>query len=118
MKRVLVLSLWIVLFVAHPAWATHRTASWVAPTTNADGTPLTDLAGYNVYRCSATPCMRTTGTLLGTVTAPATSFPLPHGFQGFLAVTAFDTSGNESVESDTAPFDGLAPTAPGGLQVQ
>lgn len=25
------------------------TLSWEAPTTNADGTPLTDLAGYRIY---------------------------------------------------------------------
>ena len=25
------------------------TLTWVAPTTNADGTPLTDLAGYKIY---------------------------------------------------------------------
>ena len=25
------------------------TLSWVAPTENSDGTPLTDLAGYNIY---------------------------------------------------------------------
>ena len=25
------------------------TLSWVAPTTNADGTPLTDLAGFKLY---------------------------------------------------------------------
>ena len=117
MKRWIV-SLMIFLLSTTPAWATHRVATWVAPTTNADGTPLTDLAGYNVYRCAATPCTRAAGTLVGSVQAPATSFPLPHGFVGYLTVTAFDASGNESVEDGTVPFDGLAPTAPSGLSVQ
>jgi hypothetical protein len=27
----------------------QATLSWVAPTTNEDGTPLTDLAGYKIY---------------------------------------------------------------------
>ena len=111
---VLILAL---LLLAAPAWAGHRTASWTAPTTNEDGSPLTDLAGYRLYRCTATPCTRGAGTLLATVTAPATSFALSHGWQGFLTVTAFDTSGNESVENGTAPFDGLAPAAPSGVQI-
>lgn len=33
-----------------PCATVNFTASWTAPTTNADGTPLTDLAGYNLYR--------------------------------------------------------------------
>ena len=106
------------LLLATPAWATHRIASWTAPTTNEDGTPLTDLAGYRVYRCAVTPCTRAAGTLIATVTAPTTSFALPHGWQGYLTVTAVDTSGNESVEDGTAPFDGLAPSPATGLEVR
>ena len=106
------------LLSAIPAWAGHRTASWTAPTTNEDGTPLTDLAGYRVYRCPTTLCTRATGTLIGTVAAPTTTFPIPHGSQGFLTVTAFDTSGNESVEDGTAPFDVLSPGVPSGLEVR
>lgn len=106
------------LLFAAPAWAGHRTASWTAPTTNEDGSPLTDLAGYRLYRCSVTPCTRAAGMLLGTVAAPITSFSVPHGSQGFLTVTAFDTSGNESVESGTAPFDVLAPGVPSSLEVR
>ena len=34
---------------ASSAFAGTATLSWDAPTTNADGTPLTDLAGYKVY---------------------------------------------------------------------
>jgi hypothetical protein len=79
---------------------------------------LTDLASYRLYRCAATPCLKTVGALLGTITAPATTFVLPHGQRGFLAVTAMDTSGNESVESNTVPFDLVAPAAPTGLMVQ
>ena len=116
MKRLLLLC--ALLLFAAPAWAGHRTASWTAPTTNEDGSPLTDLAGYRLYRCSTTPCTRTTGTLLGTVTAPTTSFSIPHGSQGFLTVTALDRSGNESVENGTAPFDVLAPGVPSSLEVR
>lgn len=108
----------LVITMTGPAWAGHRTASWTAPTTNEDGSPLTDLAGYRLYRCSTTPCTRAAGTLIGTVAAPATSFSIPHASQGFLTVTAFDTSGNESAEDGTAPFDVLAPGAATGLEVR
>jgi hypothetical protein len=101
-----------------PAFAGHRTASWTAPTANEDGTPLTDLAGYRLYRCATSPCTRAVGTLIGTVAAPATTFSIPHSSQGFLTVTAFDTSGNESAESNSVPFDVLAPGPASGLTVQ
>ena len=32
-----------------PSAARAATVSWEAPTTNSDGTPLTDLAGYRIY---------------------------------------------------------------------
>src|SRR4030042_1896878 len=43
-----VLLIWLFLLVGS-AFAVDFTLSWDAPTTNADGTPLTDLAGYKVY---------------------------------------------------------------------
>lgn len=107
-----------ILFLITPAWAGHRTASWTAPTTNEDGSPLTDLAGYRLYRCPTTPCTRLAGVLIATVAAPATSVAIPHGSQGFLTVTAFDASGNESAEDGSVPFDVLAPGVPGGLEVR
>jgi hypothetical protein len=33
----------------NPPSGTTATLTWDAPTTNADGTPLTDLAGYRIY---------------------------------------------------------------------
>ena len=46
-----------VLLVAAPAGAGVLDASWTAPTTNTDGSPLTDLASYRVYyRTSNPPC--------------------------------------------------------------
>ena len=37
------------LFNASSLYAANVTLSWIPPTTNADGTPLTDLAGYKIY---------------------------------------------------------------------
>jgi chitodextrinase len=78
------------------------TLSWSAPTTNAGGTSLSDLAGYKVYsgvmsRTYGTPTdvsNSTTYTLTG----------LTSGTQYYIAVKAYDTSGNESVFSAEVPL--------------
>jgi hypothetical protein len=79
--------------------------SWTAPTTNADGTPLRDLAGYRLYVDTRTPTCP--GGSFHTVSSP-TSAPAPAetvsnqvtGLTAsatyFARVTAVDTSGNES----------------------
>jgi hypothetical protein len=80
-------------------------ASWTAPTTNTDGSPLTDLAAYRVYYSTQTaPCP---GTTRAEVVSP-TSSPganqtvsirltgLTGGTRYSVGVTAVDTSGNES----------------------
>src|SRR5438093_12507803 len=51
------LALGIVVFVTHPGSAAILDATWTAPTTNTDGSPLTDLASYRVYYSTgSTPC--------------------------------------------------------------
>src|SRR5947207_15271028 len=45
------------LLIAIPTEAGILDASWTAPTTNTDGSPLTDLASYRVYYgTSGAPC--------------------------------------------------------------
>jgi hypothetical protein len=77
------------------------TLIWDAPTSNTDGSPATDVAGYKIYY----------GTVSGTYTASidvgnTTSISLttlaasvPAGLY-YIAVTAYDTGGNESVYSN------------------
>jgi hypothetical protein len=69
------------------------TLTWDAPTTNADGTPLTDLAGYKVYY----------GTSSGNYTmAMDVGNVKTYKYEGlqsgtyYFAATTYDTSGNES----------------------
>ena len=69
------------------------TITWDAPTTNADGTPLTDLAGYKLYY----------GTSSGNYSVAidvgnVTTFKVDGLSSGtyYFAVTAYDASGNES----------------------
>lgn len=69
------------------------TLTWDAPTTNADGTPLTDLAGYKVYYGT------TSGNYTEVIDAGnVTTYKVENLSPGtyYFTVTAYDTSGNES----------------------
>lgn len=77
----------------------------------------TDMSHYNVYVCSPLPCTVTVAstksanipqTTLGVVP----SFALPTNTEGRAAVTATDTSGNESGLSVSLPFDRRSPAIP------
>ena len=121
---------WLVwlLLVASPVWAASPTSLdilWTAPTTSADGTPLTDLAGYRLYLEAPCPSLQ-----YATVSAP-TSAPGPDEtvattVTGLMPsttytarVTAVDDSGNESPCSSPATGMTLAasPPPPAGLPV-
>ena len=109
---------------AGPVQAGVLDASWTAPTTNTDGSALTDLASYRVYYGPATgPCP---GTAPLQVASP-TSSPGPNttvsvrltglvtGNLYYVSVSAVDLSGNESgcslVASASAQVDlSVAPT--------
>ncbi len=69
------------------------TLSWGSPSVSADGTTLTDLAGFKVYDGSSFGNY-TMVTDVGSLTEFTTD-PLPAGTYYF-SVTAYDTSGNES----------------------
>lgn len=69
------------------------TLTWDAPTTNADGTPLTDLAGYKVYY-GISSGNYTVSIDVGNVTTYKIDDLSPGTY--YFAVTAYDTSGNES----------------------
>jgi centrosomal CEP192-like protein/fibronectin type III domain protein/List-Bact-rpt repeat protein len=85
--------------------------SWTAPTTNADGSPLTDLAGYRVYLATSTPTCPGSAFLSvpSSTSTPGTGqsvasqvTSLAAGTTYFVRVSAVDTSGNESSCSPAA----------------
>src|SRR5437762_3309861 len=101
----------LILAAAEQARAGVLDASWTAPTTNSDGSPLTDLASYRVYYSPAgSPC---SGSSFFQVASPTPS-PSPNTTVSFrltglsagtlynVAVSAVDTSSNESACSTVA----------------
>jgi PKD repeat protein len=99
----------ITLTVA-PGHAASVQLSWQAPTTDADGSPLTDLAGYKVYyglRSAHYDVTLDVGNALSVAISG-----LIDGLTYYVAVTAYDTSGNESAFSNEVS---MQPSAPGPL---
>jgi len=106
-----VLTLAAVVAGAERVDAASLSLSWNAPTTNIDGTPLSDLGGYRVYLATTSPACP--GTSFLTVSSPTTT-PAPGqtvasrvaslsaGATYFMRVTAVDTGGRESPCSDLA----------------
>jgi protein involved in ribonucleotide reduction len=84
----------ISLFITSVSFAANVTLSWDPPTTNSDGTPLTDFAGYKVYS-GISSGNYTQSTDTGNVTSYTTT-NLSGGPTYYFAVTAYDSSGNES----------------------
>lgn len=84
-----------------------------------------DVSHYTVYACFTKGCVvtRTTGMKQpGSIVQPAVGvipdWLLPLDKEGTLAVSATDTSGNESGISVPVPFDSVAPAIPVNPQLQ
>ncbi len=74
--------------------------SWTAPTTNNDGSPLTDLAGYHIYYGASADLLTSQIDVVGSST---TSYVVNNLVSGtwYFAVTAFNSVGLESDLSNT-----------------
>jgi hypothetical protein len=77
------------------------TLSWVAPTENADGTPLTDLAGYTLYYGTNPSDLTQSVTVSGAASTTTEVKDLPAGTYYF-AVSAYNAMGLESQQSNVA----------------
>jgi len=113
---------WLILVVVLFSFAANAgdvTLSWTAPTQNEDGSPYTDPDGYKLYSGSVSggPYL-----LIRDVPDPATLsvdiVGLAAGTYYFVA-TAYNTSGEESVDSNEATkVIFTVPNPPGMLTVQ
>ena len=90
--------IFVLCCTAYVAHAGEITLSWNPPTTNEDGTPITDLAGYTVYYGTESGNY-SQSTNVGNVTTYQ-AIGLTDGATYYFSVTAHDTSGNESAYAD------------------
>ncbi|SNB46127.1 dockerin type I domain-containing protein [Geobacter sp. DSM 9736] len=82
------------LFSATLSHASQVTLYWDAPATYADGSPITDLAGYKVYAGSSSGNYDQPVDVGNKTSHTVTN--LPDEGTHYFAVTAYDTKGNES----------------------
>jgi peptidoglycan hydrolase-like amidase len=73
--------------------------TWTAPTTNTDGTPLTDLASYNIYHGQSATTLVKVANVLKSAALTYTDKPTPVPATWYWAVTAVNTAGTESAKS-------------------
>src|SRR3989304_692130 len=84
----------VILFAIIPAaHAGQVILSWDPPTTNADGTTLTDLAGYKVYYGTASGNYSTVIDVANVTSYTVTN--LTSNATYYFATTAYDASANE-----------------------
>jgi hypothetical protein len=129
----LVVALVWILHLAPAAEAGILDLAWNAPTTKADGTPLTDLSGYQVYSgttsrasCPPTPTPQFVASSTPGIVVTYQLTGLTEGTRYYVSVTAVDLGGNESACSnevdalaeadplDTTPPNNVSITSPSG----
>lgn len=93
----------MVHFTAFTAHAGQASLSWSPPTTNTDGTPITNLKGYKVY-VGTTSRSYDQKFDVGNSTSYSLN-SLADGSTYYFAVTAYNTSGVESTYSNEATKD-------------
>ncbi len=81
-----------------PVTAT-ATLSWVAPTHNTDGSPLSDLAGYNIYYGTDASALTQTIQVANAAALGYVVSGLAKGTTWYFAVTSYTAGGQESAPS-------------------
>ena len=112
-RRIALCAVLSVVLTAFHVHAARVSLSWTAPTTNQDNTPLTDLAGYKVYHGFASRSYDVTIDV--GLTTSAVLSDLQDGRTYYFAVTAYDTSGNQSLFTEVPYTTALADTDGDGL---
>jgi hypothetical protein len=107
------LSILIVVFlVILPISLFAATAEWNPPTQNEDGTPLTDLSGFNLYEVTGGGHVKVNTVLISTTICTGSpslcTYSIPSGVvvkHDSFVVTAVDSYGSESVDSISATYN-------------
>src|SRR3989338_5402020 len=110
MKKIWILLL-LPLFLARNCFAGEATLSWDPPTTNVDGSPLTDLGGYKIYYGIASGSYTTSIDVGNTVSYTVTNLIAETTY--YFAATAYDTLYNESgYSNEVSKISSISPTIP------
>ncbi len=110
MKKIVWMAVLIAVFLFSTTMAEAGSVklAWNPPNTNADGTVLTDLAGYKIYWGTSSGNYTSSKTVSTCIACPVPTgleeefdcLPLLPGTTYYFVATAFDTSGNESAYSN------------------
>lgn len=129
MKKMIVVMVMLILSMSRSVFGGEAILTWDYPTTNADGSALTDLAGFKSYYGTASgnySAVIDTGFATCTTASPCSTSTYTvtnlSNSTYYFAVTAYDTAGNESDFSNEVSkiISGTPPTgipAPTGTQV-
>ncbi len=82
-----------------PSATASASLSWVAPTKNSDGTPLTNLAGYNIYYGTDSAALTQTIQVANPAALGHVVSGLATGTTWYFAVTSYTSAGEESSRS-------------------
>ena len=117
MKRTsyaIVLALILLPLMLGTIMAVSTTLSWQAPTTNEDGSPLTDLAGYTIRWGMNAGGPYPNIVDVGMILSADIDVGSQDGTTVYYVATAYDTSGNQSAFSNevSKTYPTLAPSPP------
>lgn len=106
MKTVMFAAVMTTLFLSTGARAASVNLAWDPVTTNADGTPITDLGGYRLFHHTSSLLGMTTAQAMANASVIKTSIPgsgttfnvgsLAASTTYYFRLTAYDTSNNQS----------------------
>lgn len=115
MKKILLL-----LMLSMPAFAGDVTVLWDAPTTNTNGSTLTNLDGYFVKWGTTSGTYTNSENVTNEALTEWTVTGLTEGVTYYFVTTAYNTSGAESSPSNEVIYNvpDLVPSPPTNLQVQ
>jgi serine protease len=99
------------------SWSSgSSTVSWVAPTQNTNGTPLTDLAGFRIYYGTSSASLTQTSTVNNVAARSSTISSLAPG-TWYFKVRAFNSNQVESNDSNVASKAVAGATAAGNVSI-